>query len=213
MHPQINRYGIGELERYGGEHKDVYRSNIDGLLFFKRKVFRDSRGCFVETANFPSLEPLIGYEYITAQHNISYSQPNVVRGLHFENWDKYIYPLNGAFRCAWVDLRRYSPTFLNVQTTVIYGGSIGVFVPAGVANGFCVIGDVPSYYSYLPNKVYAERDPALDDLSLSPFDYSLGIDWFVEDPIISDRDKNALPLGNVLETLANRDIWQDSVQS
>ena len=70
----------------------------------------------------------------------SYSKPNVIRGMHFIGNDyqgsKIISVIEGSLTDFVVDLRRNSPTFLNLAITPMSEGDHALLVPRGCAHGF-----------------------------------------------------------------------------
>ncbi|MDE3223426.1 MAG: dTDP-4-dehydrorhamnose 3,5-epimerase family protein, partial [Acidobacteriota bacterium] len=87
-----------------------------------------------------------------------------------------------------VDVRVGSPTFGVVEyVTLSAEGTSSVYVPAGVAHGFCVTSEV-GVLTYLLSSPY--NGPM--ELEITPFDPALAIAWPLEgDPILSDKDAKA----------------------
>ena len=167
--------------------QNIKTTSIPGLLILERPIFSDERGFFRELFHKDELEEAAGIKFDGVQMNHSHSLPKVIRGIHAENWNKIIYPICGAVFIAIVDIRPDSPTFGKVETlTVDDSHRVGLFIPQGLANSFCVISEVPVDYIYLVDAYYDGSDTraiALDDPDLN-------INWPVKDPIISERDKN-----------------------
>lgn len=67
---------------------NVIKTNIDGVLIFEPRLFRDARGYFFESFSERELkekvEPLVGYKVEFCQDNESMSSYGVMRGLHFQ---------------------------------------------------------------------------------------------------------------------------------
>ncbi len=174
----------------------VYRMPIEGLLYVPHRVFSDNRGFYAELARIPEIEAVTGRPFVVQQTNLSFSQQNVIRGLHAENWEKLLTVVQGSCFCAWLDIRPESPTFgdtlsmtVGVNEPALFGS---VFVSAGIANSFCVT-DGPVSYLYAVNQLYAKRDTS-GDVALSLFDPQLAIPWPIprEQMIVSERDLNAV---------------------
>jgi dTDP-4-dehydrorhamnose 3,5-epimerase len=89
-----------------------------------------------------------------------------------------------------VDVRRGSPDFGHWSSFDLSGDNhLQVWIPAGFAHGFCVVSDEADVLyrltsDYVP---HAGRCVAWDDRAL-------GIPWPITDPIMSQRDREALPL-------------------
>lgn len=164
----------------------VKKTKIPGLFIIDRPSFVDERGFFREVARLSDLE-ISEVDFKPKQLNHSFSKPKVIRGLHAESWNKLIYPITGEVFIAIVDIRVESKTFAQVETFVFdENNRNALFITKGLANSFCVMGQDPVHYLYLVDKYYEgsdERAVAWDDPDLD-------INWPVENPIISEKDKN-----------------------
>lgn len=164
----------------------IKKTSIPGLLILERPVFEDERGFFREVFHLDELEKISGIKFNALQMNHSHSRANVLRGIHAERWNKIVYPLNGEVFVAIVDIRD-CPTFAKVETFTINDEKrFGLFIPEGLANSFCVIGDSPVDYIYLVDRYY----DGLDTRAIVWDDPDLKISWPISDPIISERDRN-----------------------
>lgn len=165
----------------------VKKTSIDGLLILKRPVHEDNRGFFREIFHIDEIEKVLNIGFKGVQMNHAYSSPKVLRGIHAENWNKIIYPLNGEVFVAIADIRVDSPTFGKVETFVINDQNrIALFLSKGLANSYCVTGNQPIDYIYLVDAYY----DGTDQRAVAWDDPDLAIDWPVKDPIISQRDSN-----------------------
>ncbi len=121
------------------------------------------------------------------QGNLSVSRSGVMRGLHFHRRQTdYWVLLEGRAFVGLYDLRSGSPTNgaaagLRVDAT---GGPRGLVVPPGVAHGFCAETDVLLLYL-----VDAYFD-GTDEHGIAWDDPDLGINWPVQTPILSARDRS-----------------------
>jgi dTDP-4-dehydrorhamnose 3,5-epimerase len=158
-------------------------------------VHGDSRGFFFESWNQSRFAEQ-GLAPVFVQHNVSSSARGVVRGLHYQ-WPnpqgKYVSVLEGEVYDVAVDIRRGSPTFGRSTAAVLSAGNKRHFwIPEGFAHGFAVLSE-RALFSYL---VTAPFDRAAD-AALRWNDASLGIDWPVSDPLLSDRDAAAPFLADI----------------
>ena len=87
-------------------HSD--HSDLPGLYIVERLPHEDERGFFLEIYRKSDLEGL-DTNFENVQVNIGFSKPKVIRALHVENWDKYVYTDDLVFS-AIVDVRPGSPT-------------------------------------------------------------------------------------------------------
>jgi dTDP-4-dehydrorhamnose 3,5-epimerase len=164
----------------------VRELSIPGLFAVERPTLRDERGFFREVVRWDELEAAIGRTFLPVQWNHSVSQPRVLRALHAEAWNKLVYPVTGTMFAAIVDIRPEQPTFGDVaEVTLDAGDPTALFIPSGLANSICVVGDVPVHYLYLVDSYYDGSDTR----AVAWDDPELAIRWPVSDPIVSDRDR------------------------
>ena len=165
----------------------IKQTSIPGLLILERPVFSDERGFFRELFHKNELEEVAGIKFDGVQMNHSHSKPGVIRGIHAEAWNKIIYPVSGEVFIAIVDIRPDSPTFAKVETfNVGDDNRIGLFIPNGLANSLCVTGEKSVDYIYLVDSYYDGSDTR----AIAWDDPDLQINWPIENPIISERDRN-----------------------
>lgn len=165
----------------------IQPTSIPGLFVLDRPVFEDERGFFREIFHLDELEEAIGNEFKPIQVNHSKSLPNVIRALHAENWNKLIYPITGEVFTAIADIRPDSETFGKVETFTFNNlNRKALFLPKGLANSICVVGNEPVDYIYLVDAYYDGSDTR----AVTWDDPDLNIDWPIKNPILSERDKN-----------------------
>jgi dTDP-4-dehydrorhamnose 3,5-epimerase len=161
------------------------------------EVFEDDRGVFSVSFRRDEFKAL-GLPYHFVQDNYSRSVKNVIRGLHFQinpDMGKLMTVTAGRAFLVAVDFRRYSETFLEwhgVEATA--ENRIQVWAPAEFLRGFCTLED--------NTEVRYKCDGYFDheaDSSIYWNSPEFNIDWPVKNPLLSDRDKNALWAGEYLE--------------
>lgn len=161
---------------------------IDGPLVLKPKVFYDERGYFYESYNKQAFEKLgIAVDFV--QDNQSLSQKGAVRGLHFQappfEQGKLVRVIQGAVYDVIVDVRKNSPTYGKHYGIELTAENFTMFwVPPGFAHGFATLKD-NTIFSYKCTNVY--NKPSEGGLLWN--DVSLNINWEVDQPIVSDKDK------------------------
>lgn len=165
-------------------------TSIDGLYVIERPTFEDVRGFFHEVFRLNELEEL-GIKFKPVQWGHSRSLPNVIRAIHSEDWQKIVYPVNGKVFVAIADVRPESPTFMKVETfeidnTVSGSPHSALFLPPGVGNSICVMGNEPVDYVYLVDEYWDDSKAK----GIAWDDPDLNINWPVKKPIISERDRN-----------------------
>jgi dTDP-4-dehydrorhamnose 3,5-epimerase len=165
----------------------VQETAIPGLLLLSRPTNRDDRGFFREVFHMDELEAACGCQFGVRQWNHSMSRPGVIRALHAENWNKLVYPVTGRMFAAIADIRPESPTFARVETiTFDEAEHKALFIPKGLANSICVLGDAPVHYLYLVDAYYDGKDTR----AVAWDDPDLAIAWPIENPILSQRDRS-----------------------
>ncbi len=117
------------------------------------------------------------------------SSKNVLRGLHgcFHTW-KYMSVPHGEVHFVVADVRKDSPNFLKWEKYVLNDKNhIGILVPPGFVNGHLCVSD-ECLYHYMMSYTCDYIEPH-EQVVLRWDDSRLGIDWPVENPILSERDK------------------------
>jgi dTDP-4-dehydrorhamnose 3,5-epimerase len=177
-------------------------TRIEGVALIEPTVHGDDRGFLVETYRRDAWADL-GVDVEFVQHNHSRSSKGTLRGLHFQTepgQPKMVRCPRGSIFDVAVDLRRGSPTFGEWEGHVLDDENHRqLFVPAGFAHGFAVLSDVADV-TYLLGSVY---DPATER-GIAWDDPDVGVEWPVEEPLLSERDTSAPSLAEVAETLPFR---------
>lgn len=170
---------------------EIIKTEIEGLLLLKPKVFTDSRGYFYESYSKREFDEAVGYPVEFVQDNQSKSSYGVVRGLHFQlppfTQSKLVRCIKGTVLDVAVDLRKGSPTFgLHLAVELSEENKMQFFIPKGFAHGFSVLSP-EAVFQYKCDNYYAPQA----DGGISLFDDSLGIDWHIApaDRILSDKDR------------------------
>jgi dTDP-4-dehydrorhamnose 3,5-epimerase len=178
----------------------VERTELPGVLIVEPRVFRDSRGFFVETyhADRYAEHGMIGP---FAQDNHSSSLRNTVRGLHLQvarPQAKLVHVVEGEIYDVAVDVRRGSPTFGRWVAIVLSAGTFRqCYIPAGYAHGFAVTSE-SAQVVYKCSDIY---DPA-SELGIAWNDPALAIPWPVgPDPVLSARDRRNPTLADAMHLL------------
>jgi dTDP-4-dehydrorhamnose 3,5-epimerase len=163
---------------------------ISGLLIIKPDVFADERGYFFESYNEEKFRAG-GVDVSFRQDNESKSKKSVVRGLHCQappfSQGKLVRVIKGSVIDIAVDIRKNSPTYGKYVPVLLSEENKTMFwIPAGFAHGFVTLED-DTIFSYKCTEVYnkaAERSILWNDPDLA-------IDWGVNEPVVSERDKQS----------------------
>ena len=165
----------------------IRKTSMEGLVEIFPRVFEDDRGIFFESFNMQVFESL-GLPTHFVQDNQSFSKKGVVRGLHFQNapfaQGKLVRVISGAVLDVAVDIRPDSPTFGRYEIFELRGDKNNfAYIPEGFAHGFVALED--SIFSYKCTNVYSK----ISESGILWNDPDLGIDWGVENPIVSEKDE------------------------
>ncbi len=164
---------------------------ISGLLVLKPSVFEDSRGYFIESFNQNTFQETTGLSMAFVQDNESMSNKGVLRGLHFQvpphAQDKLVRVVRGSVLDVAVDLRKGSPTYGEHAKMILSADNKKQFlIPKGFAHGFLVLED-NTIFSYKCSGFYHQAS----DRTLKWNDPDIGIEWGVENPSLSQKDRDA----------------------
>ncbi len=178
---------------------NVESRHIGEVAVVVPEVFEDERGFFMETYRKDQFSKMgIPSEFV--QDNHSRSAKNVLRGLHFQ-WEPPMGKLmrvtyGSAFLVA-VDIRKGSPTlgqWFGLEASA--KNKKQVWAPAGFARGFCVLSD----FTEIQYKCTGLYNSGAESGILWN-DPEIGIDWPVDNPVLSDKDSGAQTLAQWLATM------------
>ena len=171
---------------------NVIQTAIPDVLIIEPKVFGDARGFFLETFQVDRYAAS-GVTQPFVQDNLSRSVKGTLRGLHFQNpkpQGKLVTVLRGAVRDVAVDIRIGSPTFgKHVAVELDEDNRRQFWVPRGFAHGFVVRSDSADFF-YKCDELYSPADEKV----LRWDDPGLGIDWGIDAPLLSARDRDGRSL-------------------
>lgn len=165
----------------------VIKTPIEGLLVIEPNIFYDNRGYFCETYNVETFKRN-GIDVTFVQDNKSYSNKNVLRGLHYQTGafaqDKLVSVSQGAVMDYAVDIRPDSPTYGKYHCELLTAENNKMFfIPKGFAHGFIAHMD-GTIFNYKCSNVYNKESEG----GIIWNDPTLAIRWFVDNPIISEKD-------------------------
>jgi dTDP-4-dehydrorhamnose 3,5-epimerase len=167
-------------------------TSIPDLLIVQPKVFEDNRGYFYESYS-KLLFQQHGIDADFVQDNQSLSEAGVLRGLHFQNppyaQGKLVRVIKGAILDVVVDIRKKSVTYgqhfaieLNEQNKTM------LWIPEGFAHGFLTL-ENQTIFSYKCTNYYNKASEGC----IMWNDKDLGINWNINDPNLSEKDKLGTP--------------------
>jgi dTDP-4-dehydrorhamnose 3,5-epimerase len=173
-------------------------TRLPEVILVQPDVHRDARGFFLESFHAEKYRAN-GIDAVFVQDNHSASTRGTLRGLHAQ-WrrpqGKLVRVLQGEIFDVAVDARLGSPRFGQwIGVTLSHENHHQLWVPGGFIHGFCVTSE-RAEVEYKCTDLY---DPA-SELGIAWNDASLGIQWPISDPILSDRDRR----NPTLDSLADR---------
>jgi dTDP-4-dehydrorhamnose 3,5-epimerase len=169
--------------------KSISKQKISGVKLINFDRFMDHRGYFTETFRISDfmINNLKIFPNGIMQTNESFSQKNVLRGLHFQwnpNMGKLVRTIAGHMVDLVLDLRQGSPTqgkimAFDMPAKSSDGSSSWIWVPEGCAHGNYFLED--SYIEYFCSGSYNGECEA----GVSPF--AEDIDWSICDVDLKNK--------------------------
>ena len=174
----------------------IEKTAFRDLLIIRPRIFRDERGSFLETWNEKTFRDA-GIPWLYKQDNQSISSKHALRGLHLQTppWDqgKLVRVARGAVLDVVVDLRRSEPTFRQHFKHTLDGREQHMlYIPPGFAHGFLSL-EEDTIFVYKCTQIYVPGS----ERSIYWNDSDLDIDWGVDTPLLSAKDRMAPPLSRL----------------
>jgi len=183
-----------------GKFKKI-ETPLEGVYILEPTVFEDHRGFFMESYNKRDFEEIgLYFDFVQDNHSLSV-QAEVLRGLHFQlepkAQTKVVRCLKGAIYDVVLDIRKESPTFGKwIGVILTEYNKRQIVVPKGFAHGVLTL--VPNTeILYKVDEYYSPEH----DRSVRWDDPDLNIDWPIKNPILSDKDKNAPFLKDIIDEI------------
>jgi dTDP-4-dehydrorhamnose 3,5-epimerase len=174
-------------------------TKLDGLVLVEPQVHGDERGFFLETYAVDEWKGL-GVEADFVQQNHSRSSRGTLRGIHFQTSPgqaKLLRCARGSIIDVAVDLRKDSPTYGQWESHILDDENHHqLYVPIGFGHGFAVLSEVADV-CYQVSSLY---DPATE-AGIAWDDPEVGVDWQVDEPLLSGRDQTAPRLSEIADSL------------
>ena len=176
----------------------VLDTKIKDVKIIQPKVFGDARGFFLETFEKNRYRDMLNLDLDFVQDNHSRSSKGVLRGLHFQMHNpqgKLVRVVRGTVFDVAVDIRKDSPTFGEWQGVILSEDNKTQFwIPPGLAHGFVVISDIADF-EYKCTDYYTPEN----ERCLIWNDPDIGIDWPIDKPLLSEKDKAGKRLTELFE--------------
>jgi len=156
---------------------------INVVIIREQDTFTDYRGDLYTIWNDNDFDLNFNHD------KVSTSRKHVLRGIHGDNksW-KLVTCLYGEIYFVIVDNRESSDTFLQWESMMLTDRNRRqVLIPPGVGNGFLVMSHRSVfYYKWSYEGEYADVD---QQFTIKWNDPIVGVDWPIDNPILSRRDK------------------------
>lgn len=168
---------------------EITKTKLEGVVIIEPDVFGDNRGFFMESWNKKKMEKAgLYYDFVQDNHSKS-TVKGTLRGIHFQKGDKaqakLVRCVKGAVLDVAVDLRKNSPTFKQwVGVELSAENKKQLLVPPGFGHGFVTLTDDVEFL-YKADNYYAPEA----DAGIRWNDPDIGVEWGVENPILSEKDK------------------------
>ena len=170
---------------------NVIDTKIHDVKIIEPQVFGDERGFFLETFQAERYAQDAGIKLDFVQDNHSRSTKNVLRGLHFQRTKpqgKLVRVVSGEVFDVVVDIRPSSASYGKWEGIMLSGiNKRQLWVPPGLAHGFVVLSETADF-EYKCTDYYDSNDEGC----LIWNDATIGVDWPVDAPLLSEKDKLGL---------------------
>lgn len=190
---------------YQLENGDTFQRTdmaLPGVCVIQPRVFRDRRGFFLESYHQSKFAAL-GIREHFVQDNHSRSLKNVLRGLHYQlkhPQAKLCRVVEGKVLDVAVDIRLGSPHWGKCDSVVLSAEEQNqLYIPKGFAHGFLALTESVQFL-YKCSDFF---DPT-DEHGIAWNDQDLGINWGITEPLMSDKDRQYVPLARVQSELLPR---------
>ncbi|CUU08655.1 dTDP-4-dehydrorhamnose 3,5-epimerase [Candidatus Thermokryptus mobilis] len=176
-------------------------SQIPELVVIEPIVFEDKRGFFMETYSYREFERF-GITEKFVQDNHSKSIKGVLRGLHFQvepfAQSKLVRCIKGEIFDVAVDIRPGSKTFKKWFGVILSEENKRIlYIPKGFAHGFVVLSEIAEVEYKVDNFYSPEHDRGI-----IWNDPDIGIEWPIDNPILSEKDAKLPTLKEFLKDLS-----------
>lgn len=167
----------------------ITETKLEGVIIIELDVFGDNRGFFMESWNKKKMEEAgLFYDFVQDNHSKS-TVKGTIRGIHFQKGDnaqaKLVRCVKGAVLDVAVDLRKNSPTFKQwIGVELSAENKKQLLIPRGFGHGFVTLTDDVEFLYKADNYYTPETE-----CGIRWNDSDIGVEWGVENPILSEKDK------------------------
>lgn len=165
----------------------VIATDLNGVFEVEPEAFADGRGFFLETyrnSRYSSHEINLPIFQTTHTHSTGGS----LRGLHYQlvrPQMKLVYVVRGEILDVAVDIRFGSPNFGKWHAAILNEQNHKqLIIPPDFAHGFCVLSEHADLIYLLSDEYDAD-----DQHAIRWSDPEIGINWPIDNPILSEKDQ------------------------
>ena len=170
-------------------------TSLPGVCLIEPSVFEDERGFFLESYHEIKFAE-IGIKDRFVQDNHAKSIKGTLRGLHYQiehPQAKLCRVIRGEVLDVVVDIRPQSPHFAKWEKVILSDSNRRmIYVPAGFAHGYLVLSQTAEFL-YKCSDFYRPEY----ERGLAWNDPVVGINWGIDAPILSDKDRRNPLLSDV----------------
>ena len=169
----------------------IKERKFKGVFEIQLDPYEDERGFFMRVYDDTIFEKYkIHKKWVQENHSLSVEK-GVIRGMHFQlpphSEAKLIRVINGKIYDVFIDLRKGSPTFGQWDSINLSADNKKmIYIPRGLAHGFCTLTENCEIL-YKMDNYYAPNSEG----NIKWNDSDVGINWPVNNPIISKKDLKA----------------------
>ncbi len=168
--------------------------SIEGVKIISAPVFSDERGLFCKTF-VAAIYDEAGIAFTDAEHYISKSKKNTIRGMHFQIHNpqaKLVTVASGSIYDVVIDLRSDSETFgkwegFNLNSS----DGLSIYISRGFAHGFLALEDGTTVLCCCDTDYDRETDTGI-----SFDDPDIGIEWPIDTDsgllVVSEKDRSLM---------------------
>ena len=155
------------------------------IKIFQPNSFEDYRGELYTVFNQDEHELIFNHD------KVAVSRQHVLRGIHGDaKATKLITCLSGEIYLVVIDNRPESPNYLKWNSIILNeNNKRQILIPPGFGNGHLVLSEKAVFFYKWSYK--GEYPDVKDQFSLNWKDPKINIHWPIDNPILSERDKNS----------------------
>ncbi len=184
----------------------IKERKLKGVFEITLEPHEDHRGFFMRTYDDKVFRDY-GLHQNWVQENHSYSKKKgTLRGLHFQlpphAETKLVRVISGEVYDVIIDIRKGSPTFGEWDSIRLSADNKKmIYIPRGFAHGMCTLTN-NFIMLYKVDNYYAPENEG----AIKWDDPDIGIDWPVDNPILSEKDSRAKSFKEFVETYGGLEV-------